>query len=912
MFLNRVFHRSTVPIAAIALCVAVLLTFGTRSALAVGTTRYVNPDSICGGSSPCYGFINSAINAANSGDKIIIQVNLSQSLTADHGLSDIEITAPSPLITLSAIQLSTANHWNIHDFTVTNNVLISGTPNGMTIANLHVHMIALRQVSGPIGGTINITGNTLPGGTTAIEVSGADGQPINGIINIKNNVGVGAINVLAYVSAGGTGNFNAALTIDNNATVTGTNLGVYYRGSNTGVGNITGNITISNNTTSAADAKLAIALGSAVTPGYNVTGIITGNITFTGNRAAQLAIWSAYAPSAPMSGNFTVTNNNVERIEFSLGGAFSGSLNYTGNYIHYQGSAEGTFVSVYPTSIAAAATVNIANNTGNTGFIVRTATGNLDGALTIQNNVGSHLTLQLHGTNTKPYSIIGNTFIANDPTNGQTDGNLMITSDTTSLGAGTISSNNVLSLNVIVGTGGGLAGNLTVTSNIFASIAGFFVQGPTGVGTLTLTGNTLTTKAVFQNMKSEVHFNRILGIVDVNGPTTVNAQDNWWGCNGGPGSSCHPYVNGGILQPHLVLAAVTVCTNSSLLTGYFNVLNDSSGIITSGNVTPGLVTLTSVGGTPVKPSVGLSNGAGTTGITLGASNPTSVTYTLDQQSITTSTACGAPIKKTIGVYHNGVFLLRNTNTSGGADLTITFGPTTNTYPIVGDWTGSGIDTIGVYDQAHRNFILRDSNTPGAADHIITLGNPGDLPMAGRWMVGATHDGIGVFRPTNGLIYLRNTLTTGFADHTMVLGSPGDQGLAGDWTNKGFDSPGVYRPSQGIFYMSNKVCNCTTFADFFFTYGAPNQSPLVGDWTGSGTIGVGTFNNGVFSLRNTLTSGSPDLTIAFGAAGDIPLAGRWVSPGPSLGGLIVVPDNGSQPPVTATVAPPLVAPPSFDG
>jgi hypothetical protein len=63
--------------------------------------------------------------------------------------------------------------------------------------------------------------------------------------------------------------------------------------------------------------------------------------------------------------------------------------------------------------------------------------------------------------------------------------------------------------------------------------------------------------------------------------------------------------------------------------------------------------------------------------------------------------------------------LRNSNTGGVADLTFNYGPGGLGFkPLVGDWNGDGVDTIGLYDPAGAGFFLRNSNTGGVAD--ITL------------------------------------------------------------------------------------------------------------------------------------------------------------------------------------------------
>lgn len=231
--------------------------------------------------------------------------------------------------------------------------------------------------------------------------------------------------------------------------------------------------------------------------------------------------------------------------------------------------------------------------------------------------------------------------------------------------------------------------------------------------------------------------------------------------------------------------------------------------------------------------------------------------------------------ETIGVYRNGVFYLHSSNTTGNAELTIPFGAAGDR-PVVGDWTGSGLDTIGVFNPNNGLFSLRNTNTAGTPDEQFVLGVSNDVPLAGRWTVGATHFGAGVFRPSNGLIYLKNSLTTGFADITMVLGIPGDDGVAGDWNGDEVDSPGVYRPSTQHFYLSNQVCNCSVFGDYGFQYGVSGDLPVMGDWIGQGHDGVGLFrqSNGLTYLRNSLSTGNADNSFVYGIAGDIPVAGRW--------------------------------------
>ena len=100
----------------------------------------------------------------------------------------------------------------------------------------------------------------------------------------------------------------------------------------------------------------------------------------------------------------------------------------------------------------------------------------------------------------------------------------------------------------------------------------------------------------------------------------------------------------------------------------------------------------------------------------------------------------------VGVFRNGAFYLRNSNTVGGADLAFGYGLPTD-IPVIGDWNGDGIDTVGIY----RNgaFYLRNSNTVGVADLAFGYGLPTDIPVIGDWN-GDGIDTVGVYR--NGVFY----------------------------------------------------------------------------------------------------------------------------------------------------------------
>ncbi len=181
---------------------------------------------------------------------------------------------------------------------------------------------------------------------------------------------------------------------------------------------------------------------------------------------------------------------------------------------------------------------------------------------------------------------------------------------------------------------------------------------------------------------------------------------------------------------------------------------------------------------------------------------------------------------TPGLYQNGIWFLRNSNTTGVADTTFWYGGTPGLMAIAGDWNGDRVGGPGFYQQ-DGSWFLRNSNSTGATDIAFLYGGgAGMVPVAGDW------NGDGIDTPglyQNGIWFLKNSNTGGVADITFWYGgAPNMVPVAGDWNGDGIDTPGLYQ--NGIWFLRNS--NTGGVADTTFWYGgAPGMVPVAGDWNG---------------------------------------------------------------------------------
>jgi arylsulfatase A-like enzyme len=220
--------------------------------------------------------------------------------------------------------------------------------------------------------------------------------------------------------------------------------------------------------------------------------------------------------------------------------------------------------------------------------------------------------------------------------------------------------------------------------------------------------------------------------------------------------------------------------------------------------------------------------------------------------------------------------LRHGVTSGVAD--VAFKKDRGGVPLFGDWKGTGISTLALFDSARSEFAIFPSNLAPAPDTTIALTLPGpdrgDIPLSGDWD-GDRVQTIGVYRTSTSTFYLRNRNTSGPPDHVIPFGKPGDLPVVGDWDGSGRTDLGVFRP-DGATFLLRKGLSPSKESTTPIVFGIAEDLPVAGDWNGDGkdTIGLYRPSAATFFLRNRNETGVADLTISFGNPGFLPLTGNW--------------------------------------
>ena len=112
-------------------------------------------------------------------------------------------------------------------------------------------------------------------------------------------------------------------------------------------------------------------------------------------------------------------------------------------------------------------------------------------------------------------------------------------------------------------------------------------------------------------------------------------------------------------------------------------------------------------------------------------------------------------------------------------------------PVVGDWNGDGIKSIGVFRSGRWHLDVDGDGRWSKYDLVADFGRQGDVPVTGDFN-GDGVDELGFFRA--GVFYLdtNGNRKLDAQDAVIRLGQAGDRPVAGDWDGDGTDEVAVYR------------------------------------------------------------------------------------------------------------------------
>jgi len=197
----------------------------------------------------------------------------------------------------------------------------------------------------------------------------------------------------------------------------------------------------------------------------------------------------------------------------------------------------------------------------------------------------------------------------------------------------------------------------------------------------------------------------------------------------------------------------------------------------------------------------------------------------------------------VSVYRDGIWYIDlNANSTWDGmptDALYSFGGgLVGAVPVAGDWDGSGVTGIGVYQD-------------------------------GTWYIDLNGNGAWDGTPTDAL-------------YSFGGGLVGAVPVTGDWDGSGVTGIGVYQ--DGTWYIDlngNGAWDGTpTDALYSFGGGLVGAVPITGDWDGSGIVRIGIYDNGTWYIdmnNDGMWNGEPvDVSALFGAGleGAYPLRGKW--------------------------------------
>jgi len=209
------------------------------------------------------------------------------------------------------------------------------------------------------------------------------------------------------------------------------------------------------------------------------------------------------------------------------------------------------------------------------------------------------------------------------------------------------------------------------------------------------------------------------------------------------------------------------------------------------------------------------------------------------------------------------FLLRMLR-ADDADLNLD--PGVDGTPLAADVDGTGRAALLLY-AGGAWFVDRDFD--GASDDVYVFGGaPGDVPLAGD-VDGDGRADLVIYR--DGLWYVSTGRNAEAAAFRTFGGAPGDVPVLGDLDGNGRADIGVYRQGWWHFDLDGDGV-----VDRIYAFGgAPEDVPRVTDWNGDGRGDLVIYRAGTWFVATEPVDSLPTAQFSFGAAGDVPVVGRFV-------------------------------------
>jgi hypothetical protein len=185
--------------------------------------------------------------------------------------------------------------------------------------------------------------------------------------------------------------------------------------------------------------------------------------------------------------------------------------------------------------------------------------------------------------------------------------------------------------------------------------------------------------------------------------------------------------------------------------------------------------------------------------------------------------------------------------------------------LAADMNRDGLDDLVTYRAGVWGI---DYDLDGVAESVTSFGGtPGDTPLLGDFDGDGDID-FAIFRSGEWFVRYR---AAGIPDGRFSFGAPGDVALAADVDGNGVADRILYRAGQWLVDFDGDGL----VDDIAGLGGDPADRPFAVDWNGDGGADFGVFRNGHwFVLTRPFTVAARVVVHGYGAAGDLPLAGRF--------------------------------------